>query len=131
MDLISQYEALILAIVDFTGASHRELHVHAGLLIYCLSQLFLGTTRGSKRALAVTLFVELFNETMNRLYFGSWRPDDTLMDILATMAWPTALFGVSFIRRRLYDIRVERYRTIRALMAVNRSRVHQPNFSPL
>ena len=34
---------------------------------------------------------ELFNEVMDRLNFGSWRWEDTSLDIVNTLLWPTVI----------------------------------------
>ena len=34
---------------------------------------------------------EAFNEIMDRLNYGSWRWDDTLVDVANTMFWPTVI----------------------------------------
>lgn len=96
---ITAYKDLTDAIALATGFSRPMLHVHAGMAIYVLSQLMLGTRRGSALALATVLAAELGNEVMNRLYWGSWRWDDTLRDIVVTLFWPLACVAVSKFRR--------------------------------
>ncbi|MEG8023632.1 hypothetical protein QP162_02670 [Sphingomonas aurantiaca] len=34
---------------------------------------------------------EAFNEIMDRMTFGSWRWEDTSLDILNTLLWPTVI----------------------------------------
>ncbi len=100
MDPVASYAQLIQAIVDFTGMSRPMLHMHAGMAIYLIAQLMLGTRRGSLLALSVVLEIELFNEVMNRLHYGSWRWADTCADISLTLFWPTLSYAVSQMRCR-------------------------------
>jgi hypothetical protein len=99
MDLISGYAQLIQEIVDFTGMSRPMLHMHAGMAIYVIGQLMLGTRRGSGLAILLVLQAELLNELMNRLYYGTWRWDDTSADIVLTLFWPMTCWCVSMFRR--------------------------------
>jgi hypothetical protein len=70
------------------------------MAIYLLSQLMLGERRGSMVSLMTVLAIELGNEVMNRLYWGSWRWSDTLGDIGTTLFWPSLCLAVSAFRRR-------------------------------
>ncbi len=99
MDPISAYADFTQAIVDVTGMTRPMLHMHAGMAIYLLAQVLLGTRRGSILALAAVLEIELLNELMNRLHYGTWRWDDTRQDIMLTLLWPTACYAVSSYRR--------------------------------
>jgi hypothetical protein len=99
MDPITAYKDLTDLVVTVTGLSRPMLHLHAGMTIYVLTQLLLGTRRGSMTALATVLAIELGNEVMNRLYWGSWRWDDTLGDIAITLFWPATCVAVSQFRR--------------------------------
>lgn len=99
MDAVADYHSLIDAILAATGMSDKTAHVHAGLAIFLLAQVVLRTRRGSIDALLAVVLAEALNETMDRLFFGSWRWSDTLGDIVSTLAWPTLLVVASRYRR--------------------------------
>jgi hypothetical protein len=95
MDLATTYIHLTDSIAAMTGLSRPLLHVHAGMAIYVLTQLLLGERRGSLVAVSMVVLAELANETLERIYWGSWRLDDTLSDIVTTLFWPTVCLAVS------------------------------------
>jgi hypothetical protein len=99
VDLIVAYKDLTNAIETATAFSRPMLHVHAGMAIYLMRQLFIGERRGSVVALSMVLLAELGNEVMNRLYWGSWRWDDTLADIVTRLFWPVLCLAVSWFGR--------------------------------
>lgn len=99
MDPITAYKDLTDAIGTVTGLPRPMLHVHAGMAIYVLTQLFLGERRGSVVALGTVMCAELGNEVMNRLYWGSWRWHDTLGDIAITLFWPAACVALGAFGR--------------------------------
>ena len=99
MDLISSYREWTEAIKAMTGFSPQMLHVHAGMAIYLMGQLLLGSRRASWVAFSVVLEIELMNEVMNYLYYGSWRWHDTLSDIVLTLFWPATSVVVGKYRR--------------------------------
>ena len=99
MDLVSLYSRFIIWIGDGTGASDALLHVHAGLAILFLARLL---TRRSLATPVPFLFVvaaELANEVMDRLSFGAWRVEDTMLDIANTLFWPFVLMIGLRLRR--------------------------------
>lgn len=65
----------------------------------------LGTRRGSTWAISFVLVAELFNEMMNRVFYGDWRWPDTLSDVVATLFWPCALAILSKFRRHRFKVR--------------------------
>lgn len=99
MDIPSAYAQLTQEIVNVTGMTRPMLHMHAGMAIYLLGQLLLGTRRGSFLAIMLVLQIELFNELMNKLYNGTWRWPDTREDIALTLFWPIMCYVVSNYRR--------------------------------
>jgi hypothetical protein len=99
MDIIAAYNDLTEAIVLATGMSRPLLHVHVGMAIYVLVRLAIRERRASLYALGIVLALELANETMNALYYGSWRIEDTTADIFATLFWPSADYLVGTFRR--------------------------------
>lgn len=117
--MIEAYHQMIEQIVAATGMSHEVLHVHAGLAIYVVAQVLLGTRRGSMLAISSVLMVELANEAMNRLYYGAWRWPDTMADIVTTLFWPCALVILSKFRRHRFKVRYQkRHRQLWPLVAV-------------
>lgn len=108
MDIVGAYQSLTEIIETVTGMSRPMLHVHAGMAIYLLAQLFLRNRRGSFLALVLVAEVALFNEVMNRLYYGSWRWDDTLRDLALTLFWPAGCFVVGKVRRWRWNLATRR-----------------------
>ncbi len=92
MDIPALYAQLIQAIGDGTGMADSLLHVHAGLAVLLLTRVLSGYRLSTPVPLAVVALAELANEVLDRLHYGSWRWDDTLLDIVNTMFWPTMLF---------------------------------------
>jgi hypothetical protein len=103
MDLISAYASLIQTIV--TGTPDTMLHVHAGMMIYLGTQVLLGTRRASRYAVFTVLAAVGANEVFDWLYYGSWRWEDTLRDVVHTMFWPTACYTVGKFRRMRWSAR--------------------------
>ena len=98
---------LIIAYIDFlawleqiSGLSRPLLHVHAGLALYVLVQFLMRERRASITACKILLAVILVHECVERLYYGTWRLEDTAGDILLTMMWPVVLTLVGLYRRR-------------------------------
>lgn len=89
--------------------SHSMLHVHCGLLIYVGTIFLLGERRGSWIPVTAVLSLELMNEVMDRLYYGSWRLDDTGLDVVSTMFWPVVLVTFSRYRRAIWHSRHNRH----------------------
>lgn len=87
-DIVAYYHSMIETISLATGMPDRMLHLYAGLGLFMLGHL---VTRRSSAALLLVLVAEGGNEVMDRLYFGSWRWDDTVPDIVQTVFWPLML----------------------------------------
>ena len=116
MGFVEDYHGLIDSIIRNSGMNDRELHTHIGLAIYFTVQVAMGTRRSTLVALAAVVLAEGTNEVMDRLFAGSWRWDDTLGDIGATLFWPLMFVLVSQIRRRRWDAKVRRIRDAQALI---------------
>jgi len=99
MDLAQLYHSVILAIGDDTGASDALLHVHAGLAIMLIARLITRKSLATPIPFLVVCVAELFNEVMDRLATGSWRPVDTSLDVINTLFWPFMLMIGLRIRR--------------------------------
>ncbi len=89
--LSARYHALINWIGDGTGLPDTILHIHAGMAVLLLARVITRRSLGTLVPLGVVVAAEAGNEIMDRLYFGSWRWDDTLSDIANTLFWPTVI----------------------------------------
>lgn len=98
METLYAYQAAAHALAQVAG-SDTSAHVHAGLVIYVIVQFALRTRRASVVALQLVCAAELANECVNRLQYGSWRLDDTVVDVAATIFWPLILYSMSRYRR--------------------------------
>ena len=85
------YHRWIDWIGDGTGLPDTILHIHAGMALLMLARLITRRSFGTFIPLTVVAAGEAFNEIMDRLNYGSWRWDDTLLDIANTMFWPTVI----------------------------------------
>jgi hypothetical protein len=103
MEPVSAYHALAEQIVALAGGSDKMVHVHVGLAIYYSTQLLFRRRRASWASLQVVLALEIANEVMDRLFWGSWRWSDTLGDFAYTLFWPTIIFVVGKYRRRRWQ----------------------------
>ncbi len=92
MDIPALYARMIQAIGDGTGMADSLLHVHAGMAVLLITRIVTGYRLSTPVPLAVVALAELANEVLDRIYWGSWRWEDTSLDILNTMFWPTMLF---------------------------------------
>lgn len=102
MNLPQLYTSFIVWIGDGTGASDTLLHVHAGLAVMFLTRIVTGRSLASPWPFLVVCLAEGANEVMDRLHYGSWRWDDTSMDIINTCFWPFVLM-VGLRLRRVRD----------------------------
>ena len=85
------YHSWIDWIGDGTGLPDTILHIHAGMALLMLARLITRRSFGTFIPLTVVAAGEAFNEIMDRLNYGSWRWEDTLLDIANTMFWPTVI----------------------------------------
>ena len=91
------YHSLTERILAASGMSDKILHVHLGLALFCLFTL-LFPRRSSWYPLLCVLLLELGNEVMDRLFFGTWRWSDTLPDAANTLVWPFLLTIVFYLK---------------------------------
>ena len=103
MNIPALYQQIITAIGDGTGASDSLLHVHAGLAILFLARLITRRSLATPLPFLMVLAAESANELMDRLTYGSWRLEDTSLDMLNTLFWPFVLM-VGLRWRRAHDI---------------------------
>lgn len=85
------YHKMIDWIGDGTGLPDTILHIHAGMLLLMIARLITRRSFGTFIPWWVVVAGEAFNEIMDRLNYGSWRWDDTLVDVANTMFWPTVI----------------------------------------
>ena len=104
MDLPSLYHDVINWIGDGTGASDSLLHVHAGLAVLFLARVVTRRSLATPVPFLVVCVAALANEVMDRLNHGSWRWDDTLLDIANTLFWPFVLM-IGLRLRRARELR--------------------------
>jgi hypothetical protein len=103
MNIPALYQKVISAIGDGTGASDSLLHVHAGLAILFLARLVTRRSLATPVPFLVVVAAEAANEVMDRLTYGSWRMEDTSLDILNTLFWPFVLM-VGLRWRRAHEV---------------------------
>ena len=116
MDLVSTIHLTKDAVSQVFGVSHQTLHIHAGLAIYLLTQLALGTRRASSIALAVVAVAELLNELLDWVFHGKLQVADTAGDIVATLAWPAIFYAVGAYRREQWRRDAARRKSIEQMM---------------
>ncbi len=85
------YHQWIDWIGDGTGLPDTILRIHAGMALLMIARLITRRSFGTFIPWTVVAAGEAFNEVMDRLNYGSWRWDDTLLDIANTMFWPTVI----------------------------------------
>ena len=85
------YHKMIDWIGDGTGLPDTILHIHAGMALLMLARLVTRRSFGTFIPWWVVVAGEAFNEIMDRMTFGSWRWEDTSLDILNTLLWPTVI----------------------------------------
>ena len=85
------YHQMIDAIGDGTGLPDIILHIHAGMALLMVARLITRRSFGTFIPWWVVVAGEAFNEIMDRLNFGSWRWEDTSLDIINTLLWPTVI----------------------------------------
>lgn len=107
LDIPGRYTALIRAIGDGTGLADSLLHVHAGMAILLFTRVVTGRSLSHPLPLCVVAVAEAANEVLDRLHYGSWRWNDTSMDILNTLFWPTVIYlGLHFRPLRQAKIKI-------------------------
>jgi len=111
MNIPALYQALVTAIGDGTGASDSLLHVHAGLAVLFLARIVSRRSLATPIPFLVVVAAEALNEIMDRITYGSWRIEDTSLDIVNTLFWPFVLM-VGLRWRRAHDIAPWRPRTV-------------------
>lgn len=99
MNLPDRYNELIRAIGTETGMADTLLHVHAGMAVLLLVRLVTKRSLATPWPLLGVCLAEAANEVLDRLHWGSWRLEDTAIDAVNTLFWPTMLFVGLRLRR--------------------------------
>jgi hypothetical protein len=89
--MLEFYAAIKDAIGNDTGLGNTILHIHGGMLLLLIARLISGRSIGTFRPFAAVLVLELLNECIDRINHGSWRWDDTMIDLVNTLFWPFVL----------------------------------------
>lgn len=89
--MLEFYAVLKDAIADDTGLGNTILHIHGGMLVFLIARLISGRSIGTFVPFAAVLVLELINEGIDRINHGSWRVDDTMVDLASTLFWPFVL----------------------------------------
>lgn len=108
MDLPLLYHSFIEWIIDSTGLGDTMLHFNVGLLILFVSRAVARRRLDTMVPLASVIVAELLNEWLDRLFWGSWRWDDTIQDVFSTLFWPVILSWGALVRSRwsgLFNVR--------------------------
>ena len=103
VQIAARYEARKIAFAEWTGILDRELHTHMGMLVFVVVILVFRLPLRSPWPWIAAVIVELNNEFLDRVNYGSWRWPDTKIDLLFTLMWPTLLFICA--RTRLFTKR--------------------------
>lgn len=91
MWLVATYEHFTQSVIGICPGQDKFAHSYAGLAIWLATTMSLRAPRRSLLPLGVLILVELANECLDRLAYGSWRWPDTLGDVAATLFWPVVL----------------------------------------
>lgn len=91
MEFLQHYERLINWLVGLCPQPDKFAHTYAGLAIWLLAAMVMRRKLSSPWPVVVVAAFELGNEYIDRLTYGSWRWNDTLGDIAATLFWPLVI----------------------------------------
>lgn len=86
------YMEFINGVRKGTGMADTLLHVHAGMVVLLAARLVTRRPLSSPVPLLVVIVVEVANEVLDRIHYGSWRWPDTTVDFVNTVFWPAVLF---------------------------------------
>jgi type III secretory pathway component EscS len=100
MGIAYTYHALIEWLGRITGMDDATLHFNVGLVILFAARMVTRRRLETMIPLLTVIAMEGANEVMDRVYFGAWRWDHTLLDIFHTLLWPAALSCAAWIRSR-------------------------------
>jgi hypothetical protein len=107
MDLLHAYHVFAETMSGLEIGTDKLIHMNAGLLIWAVAAIGTGRSFRSPLPLLAVALAEAANETADRLTMGSWRIDDTMADVAATLAWPVLLMLALRISRAQRKRRVE------------------------
>ncbi|MCW2369327.1 hypothetical protein [Sphingobium sp. B11D3D] len=95
MDIPAAYVALTEGSLRFLAISHERAHLIGGLLLYALVAAWPLTRRHPALPFAVVALAELINESLQAAYYRSLRLDDTLADLVWTLAVSALLLALT------------------------------------
>ncbi|MCW2394368.1 MULTISPECIES: hypothetical protein [unclassified Sphingobium] len=95
MDIPAAYVALVEGSLRFLAISHERGHLIGGLLLYAMVAAWPLTRRHPALPFAVVALAELINESLQAAYYRSLRLDDTLSDLVWTLAVPALLLALT------------------------------------
>lgn len=92
MALVAKYESWKIAIATWVGIDDWLIHSQFGMIIFVLTAIAMRRSLASILPISLVIGSEGFNETLDRLNYGSWRWPDTSRDLIFTIGWPLILF---------------------------------------
>lgn len=92
MALVAKYESWKIAIATWVGIDDWLIHSQFGMIIFVLAAIVMRRSLASIVPVSLVIASEGFNETLDRLNYGSWRWPDTSRDLIFTIGWPVILF---------------------------------------
>ncbi|MCW2397851.1 hypothetical protein [Sphingobium sp. B2D3C] len=95
MDIPAAYVALTEGSLHFLALSHERAHLIGGLLLYAMVAAWPLTRRHPALPFAVVALAEFMNESLQAIYYRSLRLDDTLADLVWTLALPALLLALT------------------------------------
>ncbi len=104
MQIVTALYHLKVHLESWTGQSHGLLAIHAGLIIYLLCQLAMGTRRGTWLALVIVAIASAFNAVINGLYFGTAHLGEVIGNFILVLLWPALLTATSQYRRWRWNV---------------------------
>ena len=99
MNVVSLYERLTLVIGHETGASDSLIHVHAGMALLLLARILSGRSLATPLPFLTVCVFAMANEVLDRINYGAWRWEDTILDLANTLFWPFILLIGLRVRR--------------------------------
>ena len=119
MNVAATYVEMNEWIVSCLGDAHALAHVHVGLAIYVIVQVFTRDRRASIQGLICVLGAELANEIIEAAHYGSMRWGDTLGDIAMTLFWQSCCIWSADIAAAAGSDQARRARLSSSLMVMN------------
>lgn len=87
-----RYKAFADWVVVQAGGSDKLVHLNVGLLLWIAAALVLRRPLRSRVPLLVVAAIQVANEAVDYHVRTGWTWQDTLLDMLATLGWPTVIW---------------------------------------